>query len=370
MRIAILGSRGFPSTYGGFETFVRRLAPFLVDKGHEVIVYCREPGVSLRWSSGSSAGVRQIRTPGWDRKALSTLSFGATSSLDVSMRRVDTVLVLNVANGFYLPFLRRFTGKAVVNVDGLEWERGKWNGLGKSVLRAGALFTARFADDLVFDSQAIQRIWSSRFRCTGTFIPYGADLIYDRPPHRIRALGVEPKSYGLVVARLTPENNVELILDAIERLDPDLPFVIVGSANYLSPLTARLELFAERRSHFVWLGHVDDQELLLDLWFNCAVYIHGHSVGGTNPALLQALGCGAPTLALDTPYNREVVREEAMLFGMDPENLADRIDHLLRNDPPAWPSRSIIEERYQWESCCSSYMRLLTDHAALEERVS
>jgi glycosyltransferase involved in cell wall biosynthesis len=248
----------------------------------------------------------------------------------------------------------------VVNVDGIEWERGKWSGLGKSVFRWGARSTARFADEIVCDSHAITDLWSRELGRAGVFIPYGAHLVFERPTHRIANWGLRSKSYGLIVARLTPENNIDLILDAIELLRSDIPFVVVGSVNYASPTVERLKRLSSERTNFSWLGHVDDQELLIDLWFHSGVYIHGHSVGGTNPALLQALGCGAPTLALDTPFNREVVKDERMLFPADASRLAELVLERLSGRGTALNSRTIIDERYRWVDCCSAYARLLS----------
>ena len=360
-RIAILGARGYPSTYGGFETLVRRLAPYLVGAGHKVSVYCRGSGLCTRWSAADFDGVKRIFTPGWDKKSISTLSFGGTASIDAAFRRYDSVLILNVANGFYLPLVRSGTPRVIVNVDGIEWQRQKWNGLGKAVFRCGAWCTAQFASEVICDSMAMRDLWAHRIKRTGIFIPYGADLVEYRPADRIAAIGIDPGSYGLVVSRLVPENNIDLILDAIDLLPEDVPFVVVGSANYASPLLARLVHMAARRPEFRHLGHVDDPDLLLDLWFHCGFYVHGHSVGGTNPALLQALGCGAPTVAFDTPFNREVVGESfPYLFGDSAGHLADLMLARLGHSSDASSGRAIIRDRYLWDKCCYEYERVLT----------
>ena len=163
MRLAIIGSRGFPSTYGGYETLVRHIAPEWVDQGHEVTVYCRQRAAP-RSRLTSVEGVRCIWTPGLDSKSLSTLSFGASSNVDAALRGYDAALVLNVANGFYLPLLKARRIPTVVNTDGIEWERGKWSKTAQKVFYRGAAMTARHADVLVADSQAIARIWR-RLRC-------------------------------------------------------------------------------------------------------------------------------------------------------------------------------------------------------------
>jgi len=249
-----------------------------------------------------------------------------------------------------------------VNVDGLEWERGKWNRAGQTAFRASARCVARFADEIVVDSRAIGDRWQELFGRRGVFIPYGAEILGTRPTARIEALDLAPGSFGLVVARLVPENNIDLILDAVQLLPQSTPFVVVGSANYTNPVVHRLEALAADRPAFRWLGHVDDEELLFDLWAHCGVYVHGHSVGGTNPSLLQALGAGSPTLAFDSVFNREVIANDEQLFRSH-DQLAAMITALLdgddRRDRIARRGPEIIRERYTWEACLAGYRDLL-----------
>lgn len=360
-RIAIIGSRGYPSSYGGFETFVRHFAPHLRDAGVEVSVYCR--GRERRTREEVVDGVRCVWTPGVNRKALSTLSYGLTASIDSVTHRPDAALVLNVANGYYLPMLRRAGIPTAVNVDGMEWERAKWNAAGKALFRWGASLTARYADEIVVDSKAIGDVWRSMFGVESNFIPYGAPVVRDHGSARVDQLGLRPGRYVLVVARLVPENNVEILLEALSLLGGDVPAVIVGSA----PVPTDLERELARRSvsspDFHWLGHVSDQALLTELWRNCGVYFHGHSVGGTNPALLQALGCGSPTVAIDTPFNREVIDHADHLCPAGAGAVALKVGAVL-GDPVlrtrmAERGREIVADRYQWDDVCRSYTDLL-----------
>jgi len=367
MRLAILGSRGFPSTYGGYETLVRHLGPYLVEAGHDVTVYCRarSPANRRTWTH---AGVRCIATPGRDTKSVSTLTFGLTASLDASFRQFDSVLVLNIANGFWLPILRASRTPFAVNTDGIEWERGKWSRIGRATFRAGAWMTARNAGSLICDSRAIGDIWKERFDRESVFIPYGASVLDHVDRDGVDSLGLQHEPYMLVVARLAPENNVELTLDAIELLGSQAPMaVIVGSANFDSPIEGRLRMM-EAAGRVKWLGHVDDQRVLTQLWAHSAVYVHGHSVGGTNPALLQALGAGAPTLALDTPFNAEVLPHAQHLFPHDPQILATRIQTVVASQSlqatMAERGRVIIRERYSWDAVCRAYMEMLAGLAA------
>jgi glycosyltransferase involved in cell wall biosynthesis len=366
MKLAILGSRGFPSTYGGYETLVRHLAPHLAGAGHDVTVYCRARDAGRRvWITED---VRCIATPGRETKSLSTLTFGMTATLDASFRRFDSILVLNIANGFWFPALRASRTPFAVNTDGIEWERGKWSRAGRTTFRAGAWMTARNASELICDSHAIGAIWKERFGRDSTFIPYGAPVLSEVGRDRLEAAGVRSEPYLLVVARLIPENNVELTLDALELLGDQAPqTVIVGSANFDSPTENRLQTM-ESAGRVKWLGHVDDQQLLTQLWANSAVYVHGHSVGGTNPALLQALGAGAPTLALDTPFNAEVLPYPEHRFPRDARALAGRIQSIMASqslrEEMAQRGRAIIRERYSWDDVCQAYTETLVGLAS------
>lgn len=364
-KFAVIGSRGFPSTYGGFETFVRRLAPYLVAHGDEVTVY----GRSGRRGRSMVDGVETITTRGWDSNALSTLSYGATASLHARNRPYDAALVLNVANGYFLPTLARGGVRTVVNPDGLEWQRGKWNKFGKEVFRRGAQLTARHAHQIVTDSVEIGRIWREDFGRANIFIPYGADIETDLPDNKVKEIGLQPNKYVLAVARLVPENNVDLLLDAVGQLPPNLPVVIAGSANKETELTCRLKHLSATRKNFRWLGHVSDQILLKQLWAHSAVYFHGHSVGGTNPALLQALGYGAPTLALNTCYNAEVLRHPQHLLAPQPNAVASAILELTENERLrrefSEHGRQVVRSRYLWSDVLAAYRRVLTDSSVI-----
>jgi len=276
--------------------------------------------------------------------------------------RPDVVLALNVANGPSLALLEARNVPVALNVDGVEWERAKWGTLAKRAFRIGASTSARYATELIADSREIARIWQRDFARTPAFIPYGADVITSSGVDRVRALGLEQGDYAIAVARLAPENNVELFVEALERLNFSVPAVVVGSANYSNPLEQRLrDLHSKRR--LVWLGHVSDQALLSELWSNAGVYFHGHSVGGTNPALLQALGHGAPTLALDTPFNREVVIDDRHLIRPDVEHIASRMARVLADSglrtALTLSGQETIRDRYSWDHVLESYEAVL-----------
>lgn len=367
MRVAILGSRGFPSTYSGYETLVRHLAPALRDRGWSVTVYCRAADVARPSNADVDVvdGITRVWTRGLTGKSTATLTHGFTSSRHAARERFDAVLVLNVANGYFLRRLRKAKVPTVVNVDGIEWERDKWSALGKAVFRHGARLVARHADAIVADSRAIGAYWERVFARPSTYIPYGADIHTNVPDDRLAEVGVRPGSYVLVIARIVPENNVAPFLDAVELLDAQTPVVVVGSAVGRSALEDRLRSLVKVRPSFHWLGHVSDQELLRQLRAHCGVYWHGHSVGGTNPSLLEAMACGAPVIAVDTVYNREVLGHDQQLHPREPTQLAKAMRRLLSRPEEqsrlGTAGRRTASDSYRWEAVCEAYAQLLDE---------
>ncbi|MCC4248610.1 MULTISPECIES: glycosyltransferase [Microbacterium] len=355
-RVAIIGTRGYPSFYGGFETAVRVLAPYLAEREWDVTVYGRPGAASAPPEFESDARVTSRITRGFETKSLSTLSYGFTSTLDAVRHRPDVALVMNVANGYWLPLLKARGIPTVVNVDGIEWEREKWGRLAKAVFHTGARATARWGDSLVFDAHAIGDYWTKNFRRGGTFIPYGGDIPEDLPVPP----GVESGRYVLVVARFVPENTIGEFFDAVASIAQRHPVVIIGSSGYGGPFDDRAKELAEHNAAVTWLGHVRNDDLLLALWQHCGVYFHGHSVGGTNPALVQAMACGAPVVARDTVFNREVLSPDGAKFVEPrPTDIAQAVNSLL-SDPAERARLSAVvtaraAELYSWGLVCSSY---------------
>lgn len=352
--VAIIGTRGYPSYYGGFETLVRRLAPFLADQGWTVTVYGRRSSV-LDDDPGRDARVVSTTTWGLDRKALSTLTHGFTACLHAAWRKPDVALVMNVANGYWLPILRLRGVPTVVNVDGIEWERAKWGKAAKRVFRWGATLTARFADALVYDSAEIERRWVAESERKGSVIAYGGDTPADLPV----VAGLEHRRYALIVARFVPENTVPEFFEAARAISEHVDVVIVGSSGYGGALETRAKHLTASNPRIHWLGHISDDEKLFSLWQHAAAYFHGHSVGGTNPALVQAMACGAPTVARDTPYNREVLGPVGTYVPPDPKAIAAAVVSLAKDEARQTEASDAFtrraNDRYSWAKICRDY---------------
>lgn len=350
--VAIIGTRGYPSYYGGFETAVRHIAPHLADNGWDVTVYGR-PGSIRHDDPNRHPNVTSVETRGINSSSLSTLSHGLSAAVHSSRRKPDVALVMNVANGFWLPILRHAGIPTVVNVDGIEWERAKWNKTAKRIFKMGAKLTARYATSTIADAKAIGRRWQDEFTVSPIVIPYGGV----EPGELPLVEGLEHRGYILLVARFVPENTINEFFEAVDQLAGIYPIVIVGSSGYHNEYDRRAESLAQRHPNVKWLGHISNDNKLHSLWQHCGVYFHGHSVGGTNPAIVQAMACGAPTVARDTVFNREVLGETANFVDPEPNKIVTSIitamESARHHDPS--PSLQRCREFYSWDLVCNSY---------------
>ncbi|MGY2085166.1 DUF1972 domain-containing protein [Blastococcus sp. SYSU DS0539] len=317
MRIAMVGTRGVPARYGGFETAVEEVGRRLVDRGHEVVVYCRTtPGRHER--PARHLGMELVHLPAARKRALETLSHSALSVAHLVAHRTDAAFVFNAANSPLLPALRTFGIPVATHVDGLEWKRAKWGAVGQRYYRFAEALAVRWSDALIADAQGIADYYRSQFDAPTTLLTYGAPLIAPGTD-RLAELGLEPGGFHLVVARFEPENHVDVIVDGYRRSAARKPLVVVGSAPYSDAYTSRVRELADDRVRF--LGGVWDQEQLDQLYAHAFTYLHGHSVGGTNPSLLRAIGAGAAVLAYDVDFNREVVEDSGRFF-VGPDDVA------------------------------------------------
>jgi glycosyltransferase involved in cell wall biosynthesis len=367
LRLAIFGGRGIPSTYSGTEAFFIELAPRLVERGHEVIVYCRKSLFQER--PPLYKGVRLIYLPSIETKNLGTFTHTAACMIDVLRRRVDAMLVTNVANAFHCIIPRIFRQKCAINVDGIEWKRGKWGAAGKAYFYLNAKLCGKILPKgIVTDAYAMRDLYLEEFNTPSACIAYGANIESSTNPGIVRQYGLEPGGYYLIASRLVPENNAALIVDGFKKALTGRVLAIAGDANYRSAFVSDLKANAGDRVRF--LGHVDSIEHVKELHCNAYAYIHGHKMGGTNPALLKALAYGNCILAHDNRFNAEVLGGHGLLFG-DAGELAEKI-HLVESRPELAESyRRRAPERirtaYNWERITDQYEELFYQLAAGED---
>lgn len=310
MRIALIGTRGVPARYGGFETCVEEVGSRLAARGHRVTVYCRP--VDGEPILDEYAGMQLVQLPALKKRSLETLSHTGLSVLHLLRHRTDAAVVFNAANSPFLPLVRAARVPVATHVDGLEWRRAKWGGNGRRYYRAAESLSVRWSDALIADAQGIADYYRDEFGVPTEQIAYGAPIITGRDDHRITELGLASREFHLVIARLEPENHVLEIVRGYTASKARLPLVVVGSAPYADAYIASVHEAGDDRVRF--LGGVWDQDVVDDLYAHAFTYLHGHSVGGTNPSLLRAIGAGAPTIAFDVNFNREVVGEAGRYF--------------------------------------------------------
>lgn len=364
LRIALIGTRGIPAAYGGFETAVEEVGRRLVERGHRVLVYGRDAGTA----GDVHLGMRRVTLPAVRQKALETLSHTALSTVHaVTKARPDAAFVFNAANSPFLPLLRARRIPVALHMDGLEWRRSKWGPRGKAYYRAAESFGVRQADAIIADAPGIADYYDHQFGVASELIRYGAPLLDDAPSDGIRELGLEPGGYHLVVARFEPENHVREIVEGYAMSQATKPLVVVGSAPYAAEYTAAIDRIAAADPRIRLLGAVYDQDLLDALYHHASTYLHGHSVGGTNPSLLRAMGAGTAVIAFDVVFNREVLDEQGWYF-RTPANVAAAVD-AAESDAGAVAAASAAVRRraadaFSWDDVAATYEDLARRLAA------
>ena len=358
MRIAFLGIRSVPGRYGGFDTVATELAPRMVRRGCEITVYCQRRYVDPPRPK-TFDGVDLVYLSSLPRRSLEETSHELLSLGHALPRRYDALYVFGLrATSLFAPFALA-GGRVFFNTDGHDWKRRKWGPRARRYLQFSERIGVRIAGDrLIADSRAIAAYYGDRYRVHPTFIPYGAPTI-DRPdPTTLQRYGLEPGNYLLVLCRLEPENNVDVIIGAYDRVRPSRDLVIVGGANYESPYVDRLRSVASERVRF--LGPIYDREVVDALYHYSFAYVHGHEVGGTNPALLHAMGAGSCILANDVVYNKEVLGDAGLYWSPTAESLSETFS-LIEGDPAhakllGEQARARAKTEYDWEDIADRYV--------------
>jgi glycosyltransferase involved in cell wall biosynthesis len=353
MRIAILGTRGIPARYGGFETFAEELSTRLAERGHRVSVYCRERhaplyrGVSLRY------------LPSVRHKYLDTLVHTALSTLHLLSHRVDAALYCNGANAIFTALPRLFGMPVALNVDGLERNRKKWNRLAKAWYRLSEWLATFCPTVVVTDAQSIHDYYRDSYGKESFFISYGAALGKVGTSEVLGRLGLERGRYFLYVSRLEPENNPLLVRQSFEKARTDFHLALIGDAPYAPDYIREVRNTSDPR--IVMPGAVYGVGYH-ELGSHCFAYIHATEVGGTHPALIEAMGRGALVLYLNTQENAEVASGAGIPF--EAGELTAKIETVLamseaERDDYRSKAEQRVRYRYSWDAVTDEYERLL-----------
>ncbi len=381
LRIAIAGTRGIPPRYGGFETFADELSSRLVARGHEVAVYCRElPGSAGVPPSDAPSQVQRIVLPALRHKYFETVSHTLLSAFDALRRDFDVILLCNAANAFVLPMLRAARIPVAINVDGIERHRRKWNVAGKAVYAIGESFSALFASRVIADANVIAGYYRQRYGIEPVTIPYGAEFPAEDDSDVLQRLGVDARGYILYVSRFEPENNPLEVVMAYEKLagaggrgagvgEPagklrhptpgSRPPVLImlGSASYARGLEAGLHRHTSDRILFPGALYGRDYRTLQR---NALIYVQATEVGGTHPAMIEAMASGGCVLAHDTPENREVGGDSAGYFRLRPSEtlsgtLLECLESPMVREKMRLSARLRAAERYGWTAVTDAY---------------
>lgn len=358
LKIAIIGSRGYPIVYSGYETFVKEVSERLVAQNIGVRVYCQKHLFSTRPETIN--GVELMYMPTLQTKSLNQLVHSFFSMIHACCSKVDVILVVNAANGPFGLISLLAQKKTLINVDGLEWLRPKWKGLGAAYFKFAAKLATLFYNTIITDAQAMRQVYLKTFKANSTVIAYGADIRHSKNPSLIDGFGLRPNEYFLIVGRLIPDNNSDVILEGFKKANSNKKLVIVGDVPYQDAYAQSMK--AHANEHILFLGYVTDSDVLAELYHQSYAYLHGHEYGGTNPTMLKAMAYGCAILALDTVFNREMLENGE--FGWFFQKTSDSVALYLQqaeNNPQAVQTlkakaRDGITQKYNWDEVTKAYV--------------
>jgi glycosyltransferase involved in cell wall biosynthesis len=355
-----MGAKGYPYVYGGYDTLIRELGERLVTRGVHVRVYNHRALFHERPRFVN--GIECIYTPAIESKSLTQLTHTFFSMLHACFSDLDVIFVVNSGNGPFGLIARIFGKPTVINVDGLEWLRPKWKGLGSKYFLWASKMATKFYDQVINDSDEMQRVYVELFQAKSKVIAYGANPRETVPSEPIHNWNLESQGYFLIVGRLVPDNNADLIIEGFLKSDSKRKLVIVGDVPFEDEWANRLKNIQDPR--LLSTGYVTDPNELAALYSHCYAYFHGHEFGGTNPAMLKAMGYGCAILALNTPFNQEMLQngkhgwyfekkvEEVIAIVEKAESQPECMENLRKT------ARTGLIQRYTWDYVTDQYLEV------------
>jgi glycosyltransferase involved in cell wall biosynthesis len=370
LKVAIMGAKGYPYVYGGYDTMIKELGERLVAKGVHVRVYNHRALFKERPRYVN--GIECIYTPALESKSFTQLTHTLFSMLHACFSDVDVIFVVNSGNGPFGLIAKIFGKPTAINVDGLEWLRPKWKGLGATYFFWASKMATKFYDQLVNDSEEMRRVYLALFHKDSEVIAYGANPREGVEEGPIKHWNLKSKGYYLIVGRLVPDNNADLIIEGFLKSASQKTLVIVGDVPFSDPWATRLKNI--RDSRLLFTGYVTDPHELAALYSHSYAYFHGHEFGGTNPAMLKALGYGCAILALNTPFNQEMVQngKHGWYFDKHPEAVKLAVEK-AENEPEALEhlrqtARMGLTQKYSWDFVTEQYLKVFKNLAGFREK--
>jgi len=366
LNVALMGTRGIPANYGGFETFAEELSRRLVERGHRVTVYGRSHFVDPQLETYRGVQIRSL--PCVRTKYLETVSHTCITVLLGLFQPYDVVLICNAANAAFCWIPKLAGQKVVLNVDGIERLRKKWSPIGKSYCRFSEFLSTVLPDRMVTDSRSVQNYYLEEYGTRFPFIPYGARVEKSQEHDELDKLGLTSRNYLLYVSRLEPENNAHLVIQSYIQSDVQYPLLVVGDAPYGKRYIAELKRLSEG-SQVVLPGAIYGRSYH-QLLSHSLCYLHATEVGGTHPALIEAMGAGCLVLVNETAENREVVGEAGLFCSFNDQQALANLMATVCADPLQYRdyqerAEQRIREFYDWEQVVNQYEALFYELVAL-----
>lgn len=357
MKIAIFGTRGIPNHYGGFEQFAQYLSEGMCQMGHEVFVYNshNHPYQKKKWNE---VNIIHCYDPEFKLGTIGQFIYDLNCTLDSRKRNFDIILQLGYTSSSVWNWLFKPTSKLFTNMDGLEWKRTKFSRPVSLFLKYAEKLAVKHSDVLISDSIGIQAYLQKKYAVKSTYIPYGA-IVFKSPNEVIlNEFKLSPFKYDILIARIEPENNVKTIIDAFVKSNVKRKLVVIGNMN--TKLGKKIQSTIDD-SRLIFLGYVTDMYKLNNLRYYSNIYFHGHTVGGTNPSLLEAMASNALICSHKNIFNSSILNEDAIYF-TNQEQLINTIEFCHKSDYQNLCSNNIdkIEKTFYWKKIISDYEQLLT----------
>lgn len=353
IKVAIIGTQGVPAKYGGFESLVENLLGENCPEDVEYTVFCSGKDMPERMTHYKGARLKYIPLKA---NGIQSVPYDIISMCKV-LRGYDVILVLGVSGCIFLPVFHRLNSKKlIINIDGMEYKRNKWNTIVKKILKKSEALAVKYADVIITDNKAIREYVAEEYGKDSKLIAYGGDHVMRKLPEgfadeTLRKYGLKKDDYAIAVCRIEPENNCDMVLEAFSRTDKKL--VYIGNWNH-NAYSQQIRKKYSGFSNILMLDAIYDLDVLYALRSNAGIYVHGHSAGGTNPSLVEAMFFGIPIVAYDVVFNRATTADKAYYFGS-----ADELLEIIgRKDLDGGLMKKIAEERYTWKTISKQYADL------------
>jgi len=357
MKVAILGTRGIPNHYGGFEQFAEYFSVYMVQKGHQVYCY-NSHNHPHQENTFQGVHILHQHDPEYKYGTFGQFIYDYNCILDARQRNFDVILQLGYTSNSIWFFLLPKKSVIVTNMDGIEWKRSKYNRAVQQFLRFAELLAAVTSDHLVADSLGIQTFLKKRYGKDSTYIAYGAHPFNQPNVSVVQKYQVQPNQYHMLMARFEPENNLEMVLDGVVLSGQNTPILVIG--KHETKYGTYLKNKYKNHTHIRFLGAIYQINDLNNLRYFCQFYFHGHSVGGTNPSLLEAMASQAFILAHNNDFNKGILKENAFYF-KNAQEVKNLLLTVQKNSNLQFVTNNFqtIEREFNWNHINEQYLQLL-----------